>query len=49
MIEVNKDLAFSLIFEGQETKHWAKDWKEVSEFYGLLLNEKFDEIAARVK
>ncbi len=32
-----------------ETKNRAKDWKEVSELYGLLLNEKFDEIAARVK
>ena len=49
VIEVNKDLTLSLIFEGQETKHLAKDWKEVSELYGLLLNEKFDEIAARVK
>ena len=49
VIEVNKDLTLSLIFEGQETKHLAKDWKEVSELYGLLLNEKFDEIVARVK
>ena len=49
VIEVNKDLTLSLIFEGQETKHRAKDWKEVSELYGFLLNEKFDEIAARVK
>ena len=49
VIEVNKELTLSLIFEGQETKHRAKDWKEVSELYGLLLNEKFDEIAARVK
>lgn len=49
VIEVNNDLKLSLIFEGQETKHGAKDWIEVSELYGLLLNEKFDEIAARVK
>jgi hypothetical protein len=49
VIEVNKDLTLSLIFDGQETKRQAKDWKEVSELYGLLLNEKFDEIAARVK
>lgn len=49
VIEVNKDLSLSLIFDGQEAKHQAKDWNEVSELYGLLLNEKFDEIAARVK
>ena len=49
VIEVNKDLMLSFIFEGQETKHRAKDWKEVSELYGLLLNEKFDEINLRVK
>ena len=49
VIEVNKDLTLSLVFEGQETKHRAKDWKEVSELYGLLLHEKFDEITARVK
>ncbi|MDN3608030.1 hypothetical protein [Kaistella yonginensis] len=49
VIEVNKDLTLSLILEGQETKHRAKDWKEFSELYGLLLHEKFDDIAARVK
>jgi hypothetical protein len=49
VIEVNRNLILSLIFEGQETKHRAKNWKEVSELYGLLLNEKFDEIAAIVK
>jgi rRNA maturation endonuclease Nob1 len=49
VIEVNKDLTLSLIFERKETKHRAKDWKEVSELYRLLLNEKFDEIAMRVK
>ncbi len=49
VIEMNKDLTLSLIFEGQRTKHGAKDRKEVSELYGLLLNEKFDKIAARLK
>ncbi|MBL0020191.1 MAG: hypothetical protein IPP17_28110 [Bacteroidetes bacterium] len=49
VIEVNKDLTLSVIFEGKETRYRAKDWEEVSELYGLLLHEKFDEIAARVK
>lgn len=49
VIEVNKDLSLSAIFEGQETKYQAADWNEVAELYKLLLLEKFDEIASRVK
>jgi len=49
VIEVNKDLSLTVIFEGQETKYQATDWTEVTELYKLLLLEKFDEIASRVK
>lgn len=49
VIEVNKDLSLSVIFEEQETKYQAIDWKEVAELYKLLLLEKFDEIALRIK
>ncbi|SHG27498.1 hypothetical protein [Chryseobacterium vrystaatense] len=48
VIEVNKDLSLSVIFEEQETKYQAGDWKEVAELYKLLLLEKFDEIALRI-
>jgi len=49
VIEVNKDLSLSVIFEGQETRYQAIDWKEVAKLYKLLLNEKFDEIVSIVK
>lgn len=49
VIEVNKDLSLSVIFEGQETMYQAKDWTEVAKLYKLLLHGKFDEIASRVK
>jgi hypothetical protein len=49
VIEVNKDLSLSLIFDGQETRYQASDWKEVAELYKLLLHEKIEEIASRVK
>lgn len=49
VIEVYKDLSLSLIFEEKEIKYQAKDWKEVVELYKLLLLEKFDEIASRIK
>ena len=49
VIEVNKDLSLTVIFEGQEIKYQATDWNEVAELYKLLLLEKFDEIASRVK
>ena len=49
VIEVNKDLSLSVIFEGQETKYQATNWNEVSELYKLLLLEMFDEIKSRVK
>lgn len=49
VIEVNKDLSLSIIFEKQETKYQAIDWKEVGELYKLLLLEKFDEITSRIQ
>jgi len=49
VIEVNKDLSLSVIFDGQETKYQASNWKEVAELYKLLLHEKFEEIVSRVK
>lgn len=49
VIEVNKDLSLSVIFEGEETQYQAKDWNEVAKLYQLLLHEKFDEIASIVK
>ena len=48
VIEVNRDLSLSLIFQGQETRYQAKDWTEVAKLYKLLLHEKFEEIASRV-
>lgn len=48
VIEVNKDLSLSVIFEGQQTNYQAKDWNEVTELYKLLLTEKFNEISERV-
>lgn len=49
VIEVNKDLSLTLIFEGRETRYQAKSWKEVAELYQLLLLKKFNEIALRSK
>ena len=49
VIEVNKDLSLSVIFDGQETRYNASNWKEVAELYKLLLQEKFEEIILRVK
>jgi len=49
VIEVNKDLSLSVIFEGEETQYQATDWNEVAKLYQLLLHEKFDEIASIVK
>lgn len=49
VIEVNKDLTLSIIFEGQETNYQAANWKEVEELYNLLLLEKFDEIKMKLK
>ncbi|AZB26440.1 hypothetical protein EG339_18540 [Chryseobacterium bernardetii] len=49
VIEVNKNLSLSVIFEEQETRYQAIDWEEVAELYKLLLLEKFDEIASRIK
>lgn len=48
VIEVNKDLSLSVIFEGQQTNYQVKDWNEVTELYKLLLTERFNEIAERV-
>jgi len=49
VIEVNKDLSLTVIFEGQEIKYQATDWNEVAELCKLLLLEKFNELASRVK
>lgn len=49
IIEVNKDLSLSVIFEGEEIKHQAADWNEVEQLYKLLLSEQFDEIKRRIE
>lgn len=49
VIEVNKDLSLTVIFEGRETRYQAKSWNEVAELFQLLLFKKFDEIASRIK
>lgn len=49
VIEVNKDLSLSVIFEEQEMKYQAKDWNEVIELFKLLLAKKFDAISERIK
>ncbi|MGE8512992.1 MAG: hypothetical protein ACN6N7_09860 [Chryseobacterium culicis] len=49
VIEVNKDLSLSVIFEEQEMKYQAKDWNEVIELFKLLLAKKFDIISERIK
>lgn len=48
VIEANKDLLLSVIFDGEETKYQADDWDEVEEFYRLLLHEKFAEIKQKI-
>jgi rRNA maturation endonuclease Nob1 len=49
VIEVKMDLSITLIFQGHEIKFRAADWNEVAELCKLLLLEKFNEIALRVK
>lgn len=49
VIEVDKDLSLSVIFEGHETIYQAANWKEVQEIYNLLLLGKFDEIRNNLK
>ena len=49
VIEANRDLTLSVIFEGVETKYQAKNWNEVEELYNLLLLENFTEIKAKIK
>ena len=48
VIEVNKDLLLSVIFDGEETKYQVNNWDEVEEFYSLLLHEKFEEIKQKI-
>jgi rRNA maturation endonuclease Nob1 len=48
VIEVNKDLTLSLIFEGRNQTS-GKRLEGSFRTLWILLNEKFDEIAARVK
>ena len=49
VIEVNKDLSLSVIFEGDEIKYQAADWNEVEQLYKFLLSEQFDEIKHRIE
>lgn len=49
VIETNKDLRLSIIFDGKEIKHRAIDWNEVANLYNLLLNKNFDEIKEKIK
>lgn len=49
VIEVDKRLSLSIIFEGAETKYQATNWDEVKELCHLLLHEKFNEIKMRIK
>lgn len=49
VIEVNKDLSLTVIFEGVENKYQAKDWKEVEQLYDLLLHTQFAEIKEKIK
>lgn len=44
VIEVNKNLSLSIIFQGEETQYQATDWKEVEKLSYLLLQEKFEKI-----
>jgi rRNA maturation endonuclease Nob1 len=48
VIEVNKDLSLSAIFEGDEIKYQANDWNEVNELYSLLLKKEFHEVKQRL-
>lgn len=49
VIETNKELTLSIILDGEESKFQASDWKEVEEFYGMLLNEKIEELLMKIK
>ncbi|MBO9566572.1 MAG: hypothetical protein J7621_27610 [Niastella sp.] len=49
VIEVNKDLSLSVIFEEVETKYQAKSWEEVEELYNLLLLKRFADIEMKIK
>ncbi|MEK6478104.1 hypothetical protein WJR50_11235 [Catalinimonas sp. 4WD22] len=48
IIEVNKDLSLSVVFDGEETKYQATDWNEVEKLLQLLLNQKFEEIKEKI-
>lgn len=48
VIEVNKDLSLSAIFQGDEIKYQANDWNEVNELYSLLLKKEFHEVKQRI-
>ncbi len=49
VIETNKDLQLSIIFDGEEFKYKATDWNEVASFYNLLIGKRFDEIKEKIK
>ena len=44
VIEVNKDLSMSALFEGDEKKYQATTWNEVEHLYNLLLRGQIDKI-----
>lgn len=48
VIETDKELNLSIIFEGNQSNYKAKDWLEVKEFYKLLLEENFDAIKQKI-
>lgn len=49
VIETNKDLQLSIIFDGEEIKYQAFDWDEVANLYYLLLDKNFHEIKEKIK
>ncbi len=49
VIEVNKELQLSFIFDGIESKYQATDLNEVKDFYKLLLTKNFEEIKQKIK
>jgi len=49
VIEVNKDLSFTVIFDGKEVKSKAENWDEIEALFILLLDDKYDEIEWKIK
>ncbi len=49
VIETDKYLNLSIVFDGNQINYKAKDWLKVKEFYKLLLDENFNEIKQKIK